>query len=252
MTFFFKKKLIKDRIAGLSFRWRGGARSNSSGAIVATVFTFSAAFFLLYAVNVETPQFNVQKKLNVSQVHLISAEDEQISSLRQFASPLPDRWDPVDDPHVDQRVSTAMRLGLLKQNTRPLALIPIPANTYDLTLPKVVNRTTLLNRLHAPSNHKKPEKGTCEASLNFSSAELEQQLLTQLNSFPYPLEWNQRGLSDTFILNINSQGKVVLCTPVGTVAIKGTETWLRQLRFKPSPKATRLSKLTFKVKGVTP
>ena len=110
MSFFSKRKQLRDIEMGLVFRWRS-SRRHHTGKILA--FALTTAFFLLsiYAVRVEGVHTPLLTKQTGEIILLLDNVPECRMLLLKVEdrSPFPNRWDPASDKNTMKRVDIALR-----------------------------------------------------------------------------------------------------------------------------------------------
>ena len=118
MLFTKKKKLQRDRDAGLVFRWRGGYRSNIGGSTIAFLLTsmlFAGAFLLL---NIYLKSSAVPSKYRASMVQL-GQVDSQLEWWMERNSPGLPMWESNGDE------KSVTRVKILLENELNLSDDPI-------------------------------------------------------------------------------------------------------------------------------
>jgi len=101
--FFSKKKIQRDRAAGLVFRWRGGHATNRGGGTLALCLTaaiFAGGFLLL---NVSATPGTVPSRYRASVIQLVNIDD-RLSWWIERNSPSMPQWSVESDEESVRRV----------------------------------------------------------------------------------------------------------------------------------------------------
>lgn len=248
MSFFQKKKLLRDRASGLVFLWRGVSTSSTFPVIFAFLFTALAVLFLFFGLTVEAPEARGVSKNSTTEISYISEVHPQLVSYSQFYSPIPPRWDPLDDEEVIERVMGQLHRDIVASPMREIKLIEPQPIRLDTTLPLVVGRSDILPPIKPLAELQKPSEGTCYLNLSIHSDTLSQRLSTQ-PEYKGKLLWEDREKSATYYIMVDEGGEVQLCSPLDSQGLPGVEGWLRSFSFKPSQSTSVISKVEVTIEG---
>lgn len=228
--FSHKKKLVKDRLTGLSFRWRGGFTANKVGYFIATLVTVGTLALMLYGVKIEVPRELEIKKVDEGRITYIDADHEGIQAITQFSSPFPDRWNPAEDEEVLQRVFSKIQGEALNQKLISMPLFRVSKEETSHKLPDAFVQKTFLPEVQKIKSKERVEEGIA----GFELVEIDAALLKRLTSDSLEnnrTQWANRGTSANYFIHVNQNGKVVFCCLVGDSELSGAEIWLRNLEF---------------------
>jgi len=238
--FFTRKKVQRDREAGLTFVWRG-ARSNTGGLILAfgMVAALTAVVGSVVRVTVVPPAEVVERHATVVVV-TEGAEDGGLVALAEERTPLPSRFDPELELAQEQagaggpeviRAVYAPELGELRDEEGEVDLPLAPAG--ELVLP--------VRRAAAQREGEAAGEGGAAASLSVRG-ELSGRLPATLPGWEGPAapEWIGRPLS--FVVGVDGGGRVRHCMPLDEsleALDVEAESWLRRVRMDPAAHGPR-------------
>jgi hypothetical protein len=235
--FFTRKKVQRDREAGLTFVWRG-ARSNTLGLVVAfgLVAALTALLGSVVRVTVVPPSEVAEQHATVV-VLPVGAEDGGLVALAEERSPLPSRFDP------ERELAQAVMGGDALQANRPvyapeLADLPDDEGGADLPLAPV-GALVLPVRRPAPPQASAGGPNRAAATL-LVRGELGARLPESLPGWDGPAapEWIGRPL--TFVVGVDGGGRVRHCVPLDEsleALDVQAESWLRRVRLRPAAPA---------------
>ena len=237
MLFTKKKKLQRDRDAGLVFRWRGGYRSNIGGSTIAFLLTsmlFAGAFLLL---NIYLKSSAVPSKYRASMVQL-GQVDSQLEWWMERNSPGLPMWESNGDE------KSVTRVKILLENELNLSDDPI-YKYEDVDLRQLQINEQRYYTVDAPSlpSLEGFQSGKIVEDIQPLDWQLTVTSTGELNDrLPAGLEYggwipeSWRGLSVKFIIAVDAKGSVMTATPVEWETddvVKNIENWIYTITFKP-------------------
>lgn len=251
MFFSRKKKLLKDREAGLIFNWRQ-SRGYQLGKISSLIMSALIFVFALYALKVKTVQPSVELKRE-GVVTMVDPEDPRNQGLMMHISrnsPFPPRWDPAHDVTHADRVNQKLDDLLGAKSTYDPKLLPMQeeqARDLDVS----VIGPDLPEWVAAASDEGGASlKGAAHADMLNLSVSMRSEgawaKRIEQSSYVLPhgfLSEESYGQSYEFIVALNSHGSVLSCLPVigGSMdALKASESqkqlasWFSQQAFLPA------------------
>lgn len=246
MIFSRKKKIQRDRDAGLVFRWRGGHATNIGGGTLAlflTAATFAGGFLLL---NIYAKPNAVPSRYRASMIQLGEVDDRFTWWVERNSPPIL-QWSDESDEESISRVS---ELLISEINSRQHQSV----GYQDIEIQEVETAEDLMYSIHSdtlPSIERlKKELGTTEdpgvANLGIvkwgvdisAGGGLKGRLPGGLvYDDDLPLAW--RGGVVKFSIAIDGKGKILAVNPVDrsdSDVVRGFENWLHSVTFKPLKK----------------
>ncbi len=249
MFFLRKKKLKKDREAGLVFQWRGSTKHHL-GKVIALMIAVGFFAFSVYALKVETikpPLLSKRKGV----VIMLNEDDPHCANLMiqiERKSPFPVRWDPVFDREVMVRIEESVEglVGGRWQYDAELAAMPIKKSVGGLEsiiepndglLGRVMNDWT-----EGPQTDLQVPSGELSIRIRVRAGDA-LKLRLPANEFQLPTDLvadDSFGQSFRFMVELDASGIVLSCVslPGGTMdATKATDlqkdlaAWLRLQKF---------------------
>lgn len=253
MFFLRKKRLKRDREAGLVFQWRG-SKKHHLGKFVALMVAASCFVFASYAVRIEGPKQAVASKRTGTLI-LLNEDDPNCRRLMlqvEERSPFPSRWDPAHDAATRGRLAGLAEgaMGKVWQYLPELSAVP-PHVEESSALATVVEEDAGLVADLMPAWRQKLETRDFPAAGDLyvrgsvtAGGGLAGRLARKQWALPANLvteDWF--GQSFRFMLGVDADGIVRSCVPLpgGTMeVVRATDrqrdlaVWLRTRRFKPA------------------
>ena len=245
MLFSKKKKIQRDRKAGLVFRWRGNQATNRGGGTLALCLTsavFAGGFLLL---NVSAKPNIVPSRYRASIIQLGTIDDKLAWWIEKNSPSIPE-WSSSADEESIHRVDELLLNVVNADHHRSLGfqelnIEPIERTEYEMyrlnddILPpigRLVNIADDINSVHQPV-------GIVKWNLEISvDGELNERLPKEITYDGWiPESWY--GDSVKFSVAVDSTGKVLAVNPVDWTEdeiVKGFENWLYSVAFKPLKK----------------
>ena len=253
MAIFSKKRLLKDRRAGLVFHWRGSGNKNTLGYLIGIIVAALVTALLLYGIKVEAPSFSIEQKLKAHKIVLVSEGSSRINTLLELKSPFPEGWDPLDDPKYLKRIESLTRSGMLKEEPKEFTLLGVKEEESEFLLPSLLPAAQYLPELNV-SEREVPERTEKKHQLVLSIAD--QALAQRLVARPTQttlVASSLRGMTKEFYVSISAGGEIIVCTPLDEVVLEGAELYIRTLKFKPLAGGKDvISKFSLRVEEVHP
>lgn len=256
MFFSRKKKLLKDREAGLVFNWRE-SRGSSFAKIMAFVCVALGFSFVMYALKIDGVRERMLSKREAT-VEILNADDlnsRGLMTLVEQRSPFPPRWDPAYDLDVSFRVARGLEAMLNDDRSYDAVLQPMPEEEVSDQLVSVIESDGgmffkgFVNRATENTAALEESSELLRLEVFISADEVLGGRLLQV-SYELPVDWISRdafGQAYQFVVGLDSDGEVISCLPAvgGSVdSVKPAESqrqlgeWLRNLDFEPNKKAS--------------
>lgn len=233
---FTRRKLERDREAGLIFDWRN--RHASSLGMVAAV----GLMALVTAVVGSVVRVEVVAPAEVAERHAAvvvvpeGMDDGGLAALAEERSPLPGRFDPERELALPGTLELA---GRLRPEYAP-ELRPLDDDGTLDELPVAQAGAVVLPQRRAPAVAREPATSVAVRARLAARGALGARVPGELPGWaaPVPPEWLGRPLG--FVIGVDAGGVVRHCMPLDE-SVEGldvqAEGWLRQLRFAPASPA---------------
>ncbi len=245
MLFSKKKKLQRDRIAGLVFRWRGGYALNRGGSTIAFLITsmlFAGGFIML---NVYAKPNTVPSRYRASMIQLGKMDDDLTWWVEKNSPNLP-VWSLNGDEQSEERVNVQLMENLREVDSGAYLYEDVEMQQIEIDDEKfyALNNRWLpsLKRLKAKENG--PLVNATEVGWKLkvnASKTLKSRLPGELDYGNWiPEKW--RGRSVRLIIAVDARGKVLSVNPAEWTedrTVKDFENWVYTLQFKPADKEQR-------------
>lgn len=252
MMFSLQKRLVRDRAAGLAFRWRRTSKVAVANFFLALVITLLAMSFLLFGLRVEGPKVRERVVSKPAKVFYIPMDHPQLQALSQFASAVPWRWEPLDESSEVNAYYTQLNSALTPIVPRQLELLEPPLLVENVRIPKVSGRSEFLPETpEANFRDKLSPKEVSKYTLSFQFEEesLNKRLIVNRDDL-VEIDPKYRGSIMNYIIVVNDEGRVDFCNPFGDEKIQIAENWLRSFQFIPSEEGEVVSKVILSVDKV--
>lgn len=234
MLFSFHKKVLRDRAAGLVFGWRTYNRNGFFHSILAISVTILLVTFLLFGFEVKLEGNRSSSSTDGSvykTVQYISVDHEQISELKHFRSPLPEKVKLYSK--FDQTLLKELKTKMLEVPAPKVELAVVSALIKPLNLPELVVKSNFLPvRPIVEQRDLGKSERVVKVVLDDTSRKLPLDLLKAINEsdkWMAPPQYLGKELSYTVI--IDKLGKIVFCSLSRGEEIKPIENWLRSISF---------------------
>jgi hypothetical protein len=233
-----KKKLQRDRDAGLVFRWRGGYRSNRGGSTIAFLMTslvFAAGVIML---NVAKPS-TVPNRYRAEMIQLGEMDDDLTWWVEKNSPDLP-VWRENGDTASESRVSALLKTELDSDQGEVYRYEDVEIKPVEIDNEEIYSLKTEslppLRRFQNAKDENSDSVALVEWKISVSADDdLKKRLPSGLEYGGFiPERW--RGSSVRFAVAVDAGGKVLDVNP--TVwneddVVKGLENWVQTFRFKP-------------------
>lgn len=246
MLFSKKKKLQRDRKAGLVFRWRGGYAANRGGSTIAflvTSFVFVAGFVLL---NVYAKPNTVPSRYRASMIQL-GAMDDDLDWWVEKNSPYLPSWSENRKQESDSRVNALLTEEVRESYVEAYHYEDVEMQQIEIgdegiytmtdrSLPSVARFD--IGGAGVPSKQDTPPLNW---GLKLNVDGVLKTRLPDAEDLPaygewIPLKW--RGRSVSYIVAVDVKGKVLIANPAEwseEKAVRDFKNWIHTIPFKPAP-----------------
>ncbi|GAA5495278.1 hypothetical protein Rhal01_01453 [Rubritalea halochordaticola] len=230
-----RKKLTRDREAGMVFRWRGGLAGNRGGMTLAIFLTGGIFTLAFVGLNINVRKSKPLQR-RVAKIMLVPENDERLSLWVDQKSPFPARWDPADDQEHLQRVEDELTLALATSSIRETEWREMPASQQRLTSPSIFKvAEQVLPELSKGERELVPEAPIKLQLDTEMLGDLAKRRPTQIEAFEQDIPAEEFGKQFRWFISLDREGNVVYLAPVepgnGEFS-KLLENWLRGLKFK--------------------
>ena len=244
-----KKKLLRDRQAGLAFHWRGGYNFQSPKvmSLIITSVVFAAALYAVKITSIRPPVIPLREG-NVVMINHDDPHSQKLIMQVEHLSPFVARWDPALSPSVLKRIKEKAKLFIDPSPPYEAQLMPLPNEVESDRLATLYDHNTKLFIFNdkkvnaAPSFQQVSPIGVSVSALFTLHGNIKGRLFQDSYVLPKPLI-NEAvyGQSFKFILALDSKGHVYSCLPLtgGAVASnkptayqKQVASWLKLQKFK--------------------
>lgn len=256
MFFSRKKKLIKDREAGLTFNWRG-SRGYQWGKVMAFVISGGLFIFAVYALKIGGEQKSMSEKREavVMVIDQLDPSNQALMMIVEQRSPFPPRWDPAYDVGVLKRVNEGLESMMGASSSYDTPLLPIPEESYaDYSVSNVRADDGLFYQeiLQREVPEALAASGSRGGLLRNISILESSALSSRLECLYHPLpdglvSESSYGQSYEFIVGLDTKGEVFSCLPVTGGAMdtikpsnsqRKLASWLRKQNYKAADDIT--------------
>lgn len=250
MFFSYQKKVLKDRAAGLIFRWRSYKSNYLFHLVLAFLVTVIAFTFVLFWVDVRGVEKEVEAmKGKVSEINFIASTHPQLESLPQLESPLPYRWDPELELEQDNFGKLNKLLTIVPE--RELLLSKPSSYVTNIKAPKLLSHSNYLpelpKRKQVISKTLSDDKIKHSLKLNLHNKSLRQRIPSGKLSTQVDVTEEIKGKLYHYIIVVSEEGEVVFCSSQNNIEFKVVENWLRSLTFLPELGGEALCKVTVEI-----
>ncbi len=240
MLFSSRKKLVKDREAGLVFRWRGGTGTNRGGFTIAFLLTliFFVTGFSLVRVKVKPEISPNRYRASIIQLGMMS---DDLAWWIEKNSPYLDSWYEDMEALGGNSVNRKLMATIELENATPPAWRDVEIKSIELTVPSIFTKA----EVEFPPLESLPQSSEQSVIQPQWQMVLHSEHADQVKRLPerrdYPLisnlprEWYGRSLS--LLVQLNQAGEVLHTIPLKWSDDKTEqliETWIQTLQFAPS------------------
>ena len=238
MIFSQKKRLLKDREAGLVFCWRGGQDGNRGGMLLALLLASGLFGLAFWGIGLDLKGAKPESRKAAKILLLDSISPEMALWIDQH-SPFPSRWDPQLDVEHEERVTGA--LGALYQEVSvpvvPWREMPVMAES-EVERPRLVEA----GEVELGELPKVPAVGERAAVVELrvllrGEGSLARRAPKELEPFVREIPKQWYGAVLRFAVVLDEGGGVFSCAPVeweDTDFGKDLENWVRVQSFVPA------------------
>lgn len=244
MWFSRKKKLQRDRDAGLVFRWRGGYAGNRGGMTLAVL--LAGGFFVLasIAVNIRVKPEMAPLRHQPSITNLENI-DEGLEWWLEKNTPFLDSWYSHQDELGEGLVQMKLQETIAKENEknvdwRKVELDKVLPETPSVFAKGEVNLPSVKRHVGESGNPTSEDVPAYQTQLEISSPNKGMEArFPETRAFDVELDKAEDWLGETlrYTVYVNAKGEVTSCLPIEWSNDKGGkqfENWINTLRFKPS------------------
>lgn len=233
-----KKKLQRDRDAGLVFCWRGSHGGNRGGLIIALLMASGLFGLAFFGVSLDLKVAKPESRQSAKILLLDSISSEMALWIDQN-SPFPSRWDPQYDDEHQNRIHGA--LGSLYQGITippsPWREVPTGWGAQVETPRLITSGEVDLGRL--PEVEKPQAKQSVLELIVTMEGDgaLRERVPTQLKGFSTKIPQQAYGVTRRFALGLKPDGELLMCAPVEWDADpfdRELEAWVRSQEYASS------------------
>ena len=250
MFFSRKKKLLRDRQAGLAFHWRGGQDFQSPKVIslIITSVVFAAALYAVKITSIRPPVIPLRE----GSVVMINHDDPHSQKLImqvEHLSPFVARWDPALSPSVLKRIKEKAKSFIDPSTPYEAPLMPLPHEVEPDRLAALYDHNTELFIFNdkkiqaAPSSQGGASTDVSVSALFTLHGNIKGRLLQDSYVLPeFLITEDVYGQSFKFVLALDTKGHVYSCLPVTGSALASNKptayqkliaSWLKLQKFEP-------------------
>lgn len=239
MFFSKKKKLQRDRDAGLVFRWRGGYGSNRGGSTIA--FLLTSLFFAggVIMLNVYAKPNTVPSRYRASMIQLGEMNDDLRWWVEKNSPNLP-LWSGHNDEVSESKVSEMLAEKMYESQGATYRYEDVEMKQIELDNEEIYSIRTrslpLLSRFRDAEVQDNGQFTPLEWELSVTAGDgLKERLPGDLDYGSFiPESW--RGNSVRFVVAVDAGGKVLSVDPTEwneDKVVRGFEDWIQTFAFKP-------------------
>ncbi|MFC5049150.1 hypothetical protein ACFPK9_00760 [Rubritalea spongiae] len=236
MLFSHKKKLQRDRDAGLVFTWRGSLGGNRGGLLMAFLMTLGLFGMAFWVVSLDLPSARPESRQAAKILLLENVSPEMALWIDQH-SPFPSRWDPQFDEGHQLRVDDALERVYQEVSVprSPWREMPVVAGG-GVTSPRlIVDGEVDLGALPMVDSVKaKPMVLELDVKLQ-GVGSIKERIPQELLSFDMVIPRQAYGMTRRFALSLREDGSVLTCTPVNWEVSefdRELENWVRMQSYQ--------------------
>lgn len=215
MLFSYKKRIQRDRDAGLVFCWRAGQEGNRGGMLIAVLMASGLFALAFWGISLDLKASKPESR-QAAKILLLDTISPEMALWIDQHSPFPSRWDPqFDDAHA-ARVQSDLA-GLYQEISVP----PSPwrempdVGEEEVASPRLIidGEVDLGGLPDVKEREKKPV--VLELTLTITAfGELENRIPRELVPFSMKIPQQAYGSTQRFALTLREDGNVVTCTPL--------------------------------------
>lgn len=255
MLFSHKKRIQRDRDAGLVFHWRGGVGENNGGLLMAIVCTLGLFGFAFWAVEYASRDATVDT-VQTAEFMLIDDMTPEMALWSDQSSPFPPRWDPADDRSHDLRVSEGVHAVLASLALPEIKWHRMPEVSRPVTSPPLLEPGRLvLGPLPSDSLESLTPAQVELSPTMAASGDLKKRLPVKAVPFLKAIAAESYGQRMSFLVALDASGKVVQCAPADWVEgelAKDLENWVRTQQYLPANEPIQMGEIKVRVGKVKP
>ncbi len=243
MIFSRKKKIQRDRDAGLVFRWRGGHASNIGGGTLALFLTsvaFAGGFLLL---NVYAKPNTVPSRYRASIIQLGEVDDRLAWWIEKNSPPIL-QWSERSDEESISRVNELLvgEINSRQHQGAGYQDIEIQQVEVDEDVMYSIHSDTLPSIERLQSERESSDEGdvgklgAVKWGVDISASGALEGRLPEGLSYDGELPQAWRGGSVKFSIAVDAKGNVLVVNPVDwseSEVVRGFENWIYAITFQP-------------------
>ncbi|MGJ8673356.1 hypothetical protein [Rubritalea sp.] len=215
MIFSHKKRLQRDRDAGLVFTWRGSFGGNRGGLLLAFLMTSGLFAFAFWGVSLDLTSTKPESRQAAKILLLDNISPEMALWIDQH-TPFPSRWDPQYDVEHQGRVDVALELMYKEVTVPPSPWREMPEMAHSVVAsPRLIidGEVDLGDLPMVKDQVVEPMVLALDVKLKGYGA-MAKRVPEELKGFDMMIPRQAYGMTRRFTLSLRADGSVLNCTPV--------------------------------------
>jgi len=249
ILFSSKKKIQRDRNAGLVFRWRGGYHGNTGGLTLAFILATSLFALGMLGIKVYVSSESPPSRYR-SEIIQVSKIDPGLRWLLERNSPHLSSWGNNPNELGTNDVRNRMYDTIFAARETKVSWNTVEFEESDLKIPRIYEEgkvifPSLTRHVTGRENFSIEAEEAEKIKWSFVLSSIDKKMLRRFpEQLEYPAETSELleylGKTVRFTVNIDEQGNVISCLPLDwnrDVEVKLVENWLNTVQFKKAENA---------------